>query len=435
MKRNVADPMIDNVCSGSRVSFMRVAFILVTAFALCACTALPRNPVPLDLLDSGAMPNIPSIPDARYWGNRPPANLGDIMAEAAEQRRISGLDPNVTILALSGGSDNGAFGAGLLNAWTEMGTRPEFTTVTGVSTGALSAPFAFLGPDYDDELLLIYGGFPRKRIFKFRSWLNILPKASVADTAPLAEVIAQFVDEELLAAVAREHQRGRRLLVQTSHLDAQRPVIWDLGVIASSDAPNALDVFRRALLASASVPVAFPPVLFEVVVDGQIYDEMHVDGGVVSQATALTSWQVDLKKKISDRRGAPLTLSIYVVRNGRIAPESEAVEYGLLKIAGRSVATMIKSQGIGDLLSAYAAARIQEGDYYLTWIGEDFVHEYPGPFDPDYMRALSDYGYNLMKSGNAWVRKPPVLMDEASRDALERTAALQGSGQDEGATQ
>ncbi len=252
--------------------------------------------------------------------------------------------------------------------------------------------------------------------------------------APLAELIAQFVDEELLAEVAREHRRGRRLLVQTSHLDAQRAVIWDLGVIAASGAPNAIDVFRKALLASASIPVAFPPVLFEVEVDGQIYDEMHVDGGVVSQATALTSWQVEARN-LADQRGLSPAVSIYVVRNGKIAPESEAVEYGLLGIAGRSLATLIKSQGIGDLLSAYAAARIRGGDYYLTWIGEDFVQEYPGPFDPDYMSALSDYGYNLMKSGNAWERKPPVLMNATERDALKRTAAIQASGQAEGATQ
>ena len=413
---------------------MHVTMIAITALFLCACTALPRNPVPLDLLNSGALPNIPNIPNARYWGDEPPENLHEILAEIIKQRRISGVDHNAPMLALSGGSDNGAFGAGLLNAWTEIGTRPEFNSVTGVSTGALSAPFAFLGPDYDDELLLVYGGFPQNRIFRLRGWLSILPKASVADIAPLAELIAQFVDDELLAAVAREHRRGRRLLVQTSHLDAQRPVIWDLGVIAASGAPNALDVFRKALIASASVPVAFPPVLFEVEVDGQIYDEMHVDGGVVSQATALTSWQVGAQK-FSDRGGEPQTVSIYVVRNGRIAPESDAVEYGLLGIAGRSVATLLKSQGTGDLLSAYAAARVRKGDFYLAWIGEDFVHEYPGPFDPDYMRALSDYGYNLMKSGNAWVHKPPVLMDEAERNALERTATLQGSGQVAGATQ
>jgi len=414
---------------------MRVVLVLVTAFALCACTSLPRNPVPLELLDSGAMPNIPNIPNARYWGDEPPPNISDLAAEVVEQRRMSELDPNTTFLALSGGSDKGAFGAGLLSAWTEMGTRPEFTVVTGVSTGALSAPFAFLGPDYDDELRMMYGGFPKERLFRLRGWLSILPQASVADTAPLAEVIAQFVNEKMLAAVAREHRRGRRLLVQTSHLDAQRPVVWDLGAIAASGAPNAINVFRKVLLASASIPVAFPPIMFEVEIDGQIYDEMHVDGGVVSQATALTAWQEEIDDKISHRPGGPGTLKIYVVRNGRIAPEPQAVEYCLLGIAGRSVATLIKSQGIGDLLSTYAAARIRGGDYYLTWIGEGFVHEYPGPFDPDYMRALSDYGYNLMKSGNAWVRKPPILMDEAERNALERTAVLQGSGQAEAATQ
>jgi predicted patatin/cPLA2 family phospholipase len=391
--------------------------------------------VPLELLDSGAMPNIPNIPNARYWGDEPPPNLSDLAAELAEQRRISGMDNNTTFLALSGGSDNGAFGAGLLNAWTEMGTRPEFTVVTGVSTGALSAPFVFLGPDYDDELQMMYGGFPQKRIFRLRGWLSILPQASIADTEPLAEVIAQLVDEKLLAEVAREHRRGRRLLVQTSHLDAQRAVIWDLGAIAASGAPNAIDVFRKALIASASIPVAFPPVLFKVEIDGQVYDEMHVDGGVVSQATTLTSWQEAIKNEISHQPGGPKTLKIYVVRNGRIAPEAQAVEYGLLGIAGRSIATLIKSQGIGDLLSAYAAAQIRGGDYYLTWIGEDFVYEYPGPFDPAYMSALSDYGYNLMKSGNAWVRKPPVLMDEAERAAMERTAALPASGQTEAATQ
>ena len=413
---------------------MRFAFALLTALALCACTSLPRNPVPQDLLDRGAIPSIPNIPNARYWGDESPANLSEIAAEIVEQRRISGIGLNSTMLALSGGADDGAFGAGLLSAWTDMGTRPEFTTVTGISTGALSAPFAFLGSDYDDELRLMFGGFPQKRIFRLRTWLSILPKASVADSAPLAELIAQFVDEKLLAAVAREHQRGRRLLVQTSDLDAQRAVIWNLGAIAASGAPNALNVFRKALLASASIPVAFPPVLFEVEVDGQIYDEMHVDGGVVSQATALTSWQEDVQNLV-DQSGKPPTVSIYVVRNGRIAPEPEAVEYGLLEIAGRSVGTLIKSQGIGDLLSAYAAARIRNGDYYLTWIGEDFVHEYPGPFDPEYMSALSDYGYNLMKSGNAWVRKPPVLMDDAEREALERTAALPGGGQADIATQ
>jgi len=411
---------------------MRVAFVLVTAFALCACAGVPRNPVPLDQLESAT---IPGIQNARYWGDEPPANLDNILAEISEQRRISGLDRNVTILALSGGSDDGAFGAGLLNAWSEMGSRPEFTTVTGVSTGALSAAFAFLGSDYDDELRKIYGGFPQKSIFRLRNWLSILPKASVADSAPLAKLIAQFVDEELLADVAREHRRGRRLVVQTSHLDAQRAVIWDLGAIAASGAPNAIDVFRKALLASASVPVAFPPVLFEVEVDGQVYDEMHADGGVISQSTTLTSWQMDISEEVSQRRDKPSTISLYIVRNSKITPEAQTVDYGLVDIAGRSISTLLKSQGIGDLLSAYAAARIRGADFYATWIGDDFVHDHPDPFDPGYMRALFDYGYNLMKSGNAWARKPPVLMSASERAAAFRAEGLQASGQAEAATQ
>jgi len=411
---------------------MRVAFVLVAALALGACATVPRNPVPLDQLENAT---IPGIQNARYWGDEPPPNLGDLLDEIAEQRRNSGLDPNVTILALSGGSDNGAFGAGLLSAWTEMGTRPEFTTVTGVSTGALSAAFAFLGPDYDDDLRQMYGGFPKKSIFRLRGWLSILPKASVADSAPLAEVIAQFVDEEMLADVAREHRRGRRLLVQTSHLDAQRPVIWDLGAIAASGAPNAIEIFRKALLASASVPVAFPPILFKVEVDGQVYDEMHVDGGVISQSTALTSWQMDIRENISQRREKLSTTRIYVVRNGKITAEAETVAHSLIAIAGRSVATLIKSQGIGDLLSAYAAAQIRGADFYAAWIGDDFDYDYPGPFDPDYLRALTDYGYNLMKSGNAWARKPPVLMGAAERAVALRAEGLQASGQADAVTQ
>jgi hypothetical protein len=236
----------------------------------------------------------------------------------------------------------------------------------------------------------------------------------------LAALIEKFADDELLSAVAREHRRGRRLLVQSANMDAQRPVIWDLGAIAASGAPNALTVFRQALLASASLPVAFPPVLIDVEVDGKPYDEMHADGGVISNATALTPWQVDIGKRMADRLGNPRSLTLYVIRNGLVAPEPKTIDYKILGIAGRAVSTLSKSLGVGDLLSAYVAARVRNASYYVTWIGEDFDHEYPGPFDPDYMRALFDYGYALMKSGNAWAEKPPILMGEEERAAFLR---------------
>lgn len=394
---------------------MRSVLLLMATVVLGACAALPRHPAPLDPSASTIVPN---IPNARYWGDEAPANLDEYLAEIFEQRRAAQADRNVTMLALSGGADNGAFGAGLLNAWTETGTRPEFTVVTGVSTGALSAPFAFLGPDYDDELRQIYGGFPRKKILRFRTWFDILPKASIADSAPLASLIRQFADEELLSAVAREHLRGRRLFVQTTNLDAQRPVIWDLGAIATSGAPNALEVFRKALLASSSVPVAFPPVLIDVESEGAIYDEMHVDGGVVGQATALTAWQIEVGKRIADQNDGPGSIAIYVIRNGKVTPEPEVIDYKITDVAGRSVSTLIKSQSMGDLLSTYVAAEIQNADYHVTWIGEEFNREYTSLFDSDYMRELFDYGFDLMKEGKAWAEKPPILMGEEERTAM-----------------
>lgn len=373
----------------------------------CA-SAPPRHPVPVAELTEAAIPQIPGIPDARYWGDVPPDNLNQLIQEVADQRRSSGIN-EATVLALLGGADDGAYGAGLLNAWTDLGDRPEFSLVTGVSTGALSAPFAFLGSDYDHALRQVYGEFPPNRIFTLRHWLDILPLASVADSQPLAGLIAQYADEAFLAKVAAEHKRGRRLFVQTSHIDAQRPVIWDMGAIASSNAPNAADVFHKALLASASVPGVFPPVQFTVEVDGKAYDELHVDGGVISENTVLADWQPtihdQLEADLADGRDMPLT--IYVVRNGRVSPQPEPIEHSLPAIAGRSISTLIKQQGIGDLARAYDVAQLRGADFNVTWIGDDFQADYPGPFDPEYMKALFKYGFDRMHAGKAWSASPP----------------------------
>lgn len=394
--------------------YTRLAIGAIAAF-LAACAGVERNPVPIEKLESA---RIPGIAAARFWGDEPPPDLDQIIDTIAAQRERSALIGDVTMIALSGGAEDGAYGAGLLNAWSEMGTRPEFTVVTGVSTGALSAPFAFLGSDYDDALTKVYGGFPADRVVKRRALFDILPSASIADTEPLAELIADFATEEMLAKIAREHRRGRRLLVQSANLDAQRPVIWDLGAIAASGASNAVDVFRQALLASASIPVSFPPVLFEVEVNGERFHEMHADGGVVSQATTLTSWQAEITDRVATRHDKPSSLTIYVIRNGKIAPEPEIIEHHILDIAARSVATQIKAQGAADLLAAYEVARLRGGDFLVTWIEKDFDHEYTEPFDPDYMRALYRYGYERMRTGRAWASKPPMLMTAAERASL-----------------
>ena len=209
--------------------------------------------------------------------------------------------PPVNYLAVSGGGDNGAFGAGLMNGWTETGTRPEFKMVTGVSTGALIAPFAFLGSDYDATLREVYTTMTPEKVYRARGFSAALYDDAMADTTPLSQVIAGYADQKMFDAIAREYQKGRLLMIGTTDLDAQRPVIWNIGALAASGHPGALDLFRKILRASAAIPGAFQPVLIDVEIDGRKYQEMHVDGGAIAQLFLYPA-SIDLSKS-GVRRG------------------------------------------------------------------------------------------------------------------------------------
>jgi predicted acylesterase/phospholipase RssA len=154
------------------------------------------------------------------------------------------------------------------------------------NTGSLIAPFAFLGPEYDTRLKEVYTTISTKNIFVVRSLLKMLRSDSIADTWPLAELAANSMDDDMLRAIAAEHQKGRRLFVGTTNLDAQRLVIWDMGAIATIGTPEAFNLFRRLLLASAAIPVMFPPVYLDVEAGGDKYDELHVDGSAVAEVIA-----------------------------------------------------------------------------------------------------------------------------------------------------
>lgn len=384
------------------------AVLLLAGLGIAGCGTIPRT-VPdgpqLASLATVEQPQIPGIAGGRYWGDVPPANLTQGVAVLKQQRAVSGVGrPYLNVLAISGGADFGAYGAGVLAGWSKTGTRPEFAAVTGVSTGALTAPFAFLGPRYDGVLAEVYGGLPSSALFTRRGILGALSNASAVDTAPLRRTIARYATDEMLAEIAREHKRGRRLFVQSTSLDAQRPVIWDLGAIASSGAPNAREVFVDALMASAAVPGVFPPVLMPAVVDGRRFDELHVDGGVISSSTVMTGWQPDLL----ERRGIQ-PMRLYVINNNRILPEPEATEADLPGIAGRSLTTLIKAQGTANLLEAYQSAQLHRAAFNATWIGADFTHPYPRPFDSDFMKALFAYGEARAINGTAWKPLPPQL--------------------------
>jgi len=318
--------------------------------------------------------------------------------------RLAEHGRRLTLLALSGGGGDGAFGAGVLCGWTAAGTRPEFDIVTGISTGALIGPYAFLGAAYDAELKQNYTTISDKDIMKKRGLFGILKtRDAVTSSEPLAKLIAKEIDQARLEAIAVEHRKGRRFYVATSDLDAGRGVVWDMGAIATSGSPDALELFRKVLLASASIPVAFPPVYFKVEADGRTFDEMHADGGVMSQVFgAMFLGRMEALTGATEGR-------FYLIRNAQLRPQWKAVEPKLAAIAGRSVSTMIATQGFGDLYRAYLAAQAGKLDFNLAAIPVDFDAPREGEFDPAFMGALFARGYDLAHGGFPWAKVPPGL--------------------------
>jgi predicted patatin/cPLA2 family phospholipase len=323
-----------------------------------------------------------------------------------------GVLPNAHYLSISGGGDKGAFGAGLLVGWTAHGDRPTFKLVTGVSTGALTAPFAFLGPGYDAALTDVYTNISPSKVFEKRFLpLAALIDDAMADTSPLFRTISHYLDAAMLGQVAAEYEKGRLLLIQTTDLDAGVPVLWNIGAIAASGHADAADLIHRILLASSSIPGAFPPVLFDVEVNGKSYQEMHVDGGAVSQAFLVPPSLIlrVAQEKSGFRRNA---YSAYVIRNSRLRTEWSDVERATLPIAGKAIQIMINYIGVGDLYRIYLAMQRAGADFNVAYIGEDFQAEHKEQFDQKYMRDLFRFAYEKARAGYPWEHAPPGFQAE-----------------------
>jgi hypothetical protein len=280
--------------------------------------------------------------------------------------------------------------------------------VTGVSTGALIAPFAFLGPNYDGVLRHVYTEVDQSAIFESRSMITVVFNDALKDTTPLYQLISQYVDDQMMAAVANEYRKGRLLLIGTTDLDAQRPVIWNIGAIAASGRPGAVELVRKILLASAAIPGAFPPVLIDVEVDGKPYQEMHVDGGAIAQTFL---YPPTLTAGVDLRRG-PLARErhAYVIRNGRLDAEWASTDRRFFSIASRAIATMIHYSGQNDVFRLQTTTARDGVDFNLAYIGRDFTVEHTEDFDPTYMRALFAYGRAQIKNGTAWKKSGPFLI-------------------------
>jgi predicted acylesterase/phospholipase RssA len=391
----------------------RLSLFGAASLGLSGCAFPEREPaVPRG---QSARASVLGVPNERF---RPmePGDAERLEAEFAaafdrqrrQQGRPSTADPTqLDLLAVSGGGENGAFGAGLLNGWTRRGDRPSFDLVTGVSTGALTAPFAFLGPSRDAELKSVYTDISLDKVARRRWFTAALFDDAMADSAPLFELISSYLDDRMLADIAQGHRDGRLLLVATADIDAQMPVIWNIGAIAASGHARAKETIRRVLLASAAIPGAFPPVMFDVTVDGVRHQEMHVDGGAFTQAFLYPS-SVARRRRAVARAARYVPARAWIIRNGRLDPEWAATDRRTVSIAGRAVSTMIASSGYNDVVRMYFTTQRDGVDFNLAFIGRDFTQEYAEPFEPAYMRALFDYGYERAARGFDWMRLPPT---------------------------
>ncbi|MCU0652084.1 MAG: patatin-like phospholipase family protein, partial [Candidatus Omnitrophica bacterium] len=347
----------------------RYYWLLITVFFICGCANV-RHAVPEESLNNV---RIFGMQDIRAFSGSPSDSFKKDFIQLLEQEKKYGFplfdfkaSRTYPVLAISGGAANGAYGAGLLNGWSKSGTRPVFKIVTGISTGAIIAPFAFLGSQYDDKLKEFYLKYSTKDVVRIRiPFIN-----SFASTQPLERLIEHYFDAELLKGVALEYSKGRRLYVGTTNLDAQRLVLWDMGKIASVGNDKALELFRKIILASASVPIAFPPVYLNVEVNNKQYDEMHVDGGVTKQVFFLYDVLKGFDRAIKEQ-GLDISrnkYAIYVIRNGYVDPLYKEIPDKLSAIAERTVNTMTNAQSIGDLYQLYVFTKDGKGDFNLAYI-------------------------------------------------------------------
>jgi predicted patatin/cPLA2 family phospholipase len=389
----------------------RLALIILTILLTAGCaTIVPRNVLPQ--ANAGQI-ELEGFHNIRFWGDASARDIQAIMmadAPKAETRLSLGVEthqPVSNLLAISGGAEDGAYGAGLLVGWSDAGTRPVFDLVTGVSSGALIAPFVYLGREHDNQLREIFTKYGRKDIFTYNV-PGLLEGSALADDAPLARLIEKYVDDAFLKEIARERIKGRILLIGTTNLDTQRPVLWDMGRIAMSNNRDAMGLFRKILLASATLPGVFPPVRIQVRVGGQNYDELHVDGGVTRQVFIAPS--IFSFVSHDQKPGRPATKPrLFVIRNGKIDPEWQSVNENVLSITQRSIATLIKNQGIGDLYRIYSVTKRDGIDFNLASIPPDFSDTSGEPFDQKYMIALFDRGYDLASHNYSWAKAPPGL--------------------------
>ena len=393
----------------------RCYYAIFILFFLSGCAGA-RHAVPENLTDSAQVIGIPYASRA-FWGQPNSVIAQDYnLSLKQDTNDCFSIDDHgnktYSVLVISSGAENGAYGSGLLKGWSQSGSRPVFKIVTGTSTGAIMAPFAFLGSAYDRRLEEIYTTHSTKDVFRSK----IIPWDSLVRNWPLERLIKKYFDKQLLQEIAKEYYKGRRLYIGTTNLDAQQLVVWNMGEIASLGNDKALGVFRKIILASVSMPGAFPPVYFQVKANGKIYDEMDMDGGVTKQVFLPYEVLQNFKNAGEIQPGmngnsSKLRYKIYIIRNTFSDPIWMEVPDKIISIVIRTIDTIIKAQSMGDIYQLYAFTKLENGDFNLACIPTGYIRHDKEFFDPVEMKRLFDLGFKEASRGYHW-RKTPLRLDE-----------------------
>lgn len=390
---------------------MRI-LLLILLGALTGCGSGVRLPTAAADIEAAAPYGIPGI--LRVWGDDIAANrLSELQLSLIERARRmhgaeieAGLPIEENVLALSGGGADGAFGAGVLAGWTERGDRPVFDVVSGVSTGAIIGLFAFLGAEYDDDLRRFYTEYSTDQLLEPSPFAALTGGASLSDTAGYNALIDQTIDAEIVDAIAREADAGRILLIGTTNLDFARPVIWNVTEIARTRHPQAITLIRSLVRASSAIPALFPPVLIPTETkEGEIRDELHVDGGATQQVMVFSP---ELPISAVDRElGVEIDRKLYVIMNNSLEKPYDPVDLGILSIAGKAVSSLIGGSGTGDLYKIYAITVRDGVDFRVLWVPRSFDQKPDEAFDTAYMSALYSVGQKIGINGGPWHDRPP----------------------------
>ena len=409
-----------------RIQSIVVAFVII--FGLVAWKPLDRKPALSPVYANEASVNgMTGVRYAVYQINGIDALLKDLEQTLKLMNRDQPGTP-INYLSISGGGGRGAFGAGLLTGWAKHGNRPRFNMVTGISTGALTAPFAYLGPEYDETLKELYTNVRDEDIYRKRNYTALLTSDGISDTTPLYNLITRYVTPEFLRKVAHEYKVNHRwLLIGTNNLDTGQPIIWNMGKIATYDSPEALTLFKKVMLASASLPGFFSPVMIDVEYEGNAYQEMHVDGGVSRQVfiyPASLFRETAAYKLLEGRKR-----EAYLIRNDIVQSDSyQTVERKTLSIANQALIQFSQSHGDGDIFMAYLTARKDGFGFNIAFVADDFIKQRPKQrFDRDYMQALFNYAETRAERGYPWSKVPPGLNEALSASLMKyREAANNG---------